>query len=779
MRAFVLAFVLALAAAESLYDFADSPLIQLEDSTFEHEVVKDDAHLWVVEYYADWCGHCKQFAKGFQKAAVNLDGLVKFGAVNADNSKKTTQAAGVQGYPSVKLYVPGTGGRNPYTGKSFKPALDYSGPRTAKGVVEFATASMPSEVVPVTDKTLTKFKGNGTLPKALLFTQKAETPLLLKSLSVAFSGRMLLGEVRDTAKAATAEFGVSTFPTLMMLPADGAAPIKYEGEMKPKALSAFLETHAAEMKQSAAASKEGATSGSAGDDLAVTINAANVEKLVEGERDAWILVFAGTESADLPDPGVGGLAEALYGQVKVGRASADLADKFGVKVGPQPTMITYPSRKPGVKRKASKSFGASDGDIGAAKKAALESLPDNMVEKLHAANIDKFMQEGMQTTEAKAFTILFSDKATIPPLFRAISLAFEGKLSFGMAQASDTQIAQRFNNPKAPALMVMFPDDSKADASTGQVPLTGMQFTPQMHGKFNFGNIANFLSQVVTMRTDKDASSKAGASDGNSPSASKRESSDVKGPLPELSADNFDKECVNKGGLCAIALLDGAPENSASKESNLEMLTKLRKRKAGGPLSFSWIDATCHTAFAAAFELSEMDLPTMVYLSPTKLKWARAIGAFDAETLGGFGSLVAAGKKATNDISALPSIDEIDCSTVKRGAAAYEEEVDDGADDIMKEILEEERREREAREAELAAEGGEAAPTGGEKVDKSKMSKLERMELELEECEAMDLLCGARREKQQKAIDKERALQEKLAAIKKKNKKKKKKANKA
>ena len=170
----------------------------------------------------------------------------------------------------------------------------------------------------------------------------------------------------------------------------------------------------------------------------------------------------------------------------------------------------------------------------------------------------------------------------------------------------------------------------------------------------------------------------------------------------------------------------------------------------------------------------------MIFLSPSKLKWARAIGAFDAETLGGFGSLVAAGKRSTNSISELPTLEEgLDCSTIKRGAAAYEEEVDDGADDIMREILEEERREREAREAELAAEGVAEPEAAGEKKDKSKMSKLERMENELEECEAMDLLCGARREKGLKAIEKERALQAKLAEIAKKKKKKKKKAAKA
>ena len=131
-----------------------------------------------------WCGHCKQFAKGYEKAAANLQGIVKFGAVNAENAKKTAAAASVQGYPTVKLFAPGTGGRNPYTGKMFKPAIDYNGPRSARGVVDFATAQLPSLVVPVDDGTFDAFASNGSLPKAILFTKKSETTPLFKSLSL-------------------------------------------------------------------------------------------------------------------------------------------------------------------------------------------------------------------------------------------------------------------------------------------------------------------------------------------------------------------------------------------------------------------------------------------------------------------------------------------------------------------------------------------------------------------------------------------------------------------
>ena len=100
-----------------------------------------------------------------------------------------------------------------------------------------------------------------------------------------------------------------------------------------------------------------------------------------------------------------------------------------------------------------------------------------------------------------------------------------------------------------------------------------------MHGKFNFGNLANFVSQFVEMKLGE-----MGAAGGSQeppraqqqPAAPKKEL----GPLPELSAANFDAECKSAGGLCAVALLDGAAENS-NKAAHLEMLTQLRKRKAG------------------------------------------------------------------------------------------------------------------------------------------------------------------------------------------------------
>ena len=59
------------------------------------------------------------------------------------------------------------------------------------------------------------------------------------------------------------------------------------------------------------------------------------------------------------------------------------------------------------------------------------------------------------------------------------------------------------------------------------------------------------------------------------------------------------------------------------------------------------------------------------------------------------------------------------------------------------------------------------------------MNKLEQLEADIEECEAMDLLCSARREKQLKAYNKQKELEDKLKKIAKKKKKAKAKAKKA
>ena len=57
-------------------------MVELTDSNFESMVLKSD-DIWLVEFFAPWCGHCKSLAPHWAQAATELKGKVKLGALDA------------------------------------------------------------------------------------------------------------------------------------------------------------------------------------------------------------------------------------------------------------------------------------------------------------------------------------------------------------------------------------------------------------------------------------------------------------------------------------------------------------------------------------------------------------------------------------------------------------------------------------------------------------------------------------------------------------------------
>merc|ERR1711871_704294 len=51
------------------------------------ELIGDSDEYWMVEFFAPWCGHCKKLAPEWEKAAKQLAGVVKLGALDADEHK--------------------------------------------------------------------------------------------------------------------------------------------------------------------------------------------------------------------------------------------------------------------------------------------------------------------------------------------------------------------------------------------------------------------------------------------------------------------------------------------------------------------------------------------------------------------------------------------------------------------------------------------------------------------------------------------------------------------
>ena len=59
-------------------------VVVLTDNNFSNEVLQS-SKLWMVKFYAPWCGHCKHLAPTYDKASVEVGrlGLMKMGKVDA------------------------------------------------------------------------------------------------------------------------------------------------------------------------------------------------------------------------------------------------------------------------------------------------------------------------------------------------------------------------------------------------------------------------------------------------------------------------------------------------------------------------------------------------------------------------------------------------------------------------------------------------------------------------------------------------------------------------
>lgn len=82
---------------------SDKDVIVLTDKNFDSTVF-GSKDIWMVEFYAPWCGHCKALEPEWNSAATQLKGQVKFAKVDATVETELAQRFGVKGYPTIKYF---------------------------------------------------------------------------------------------------------------------------------------------------------------------------------------------------------------------------------------------------------------------------------------------------------------------------------------------------------------------------------------------------------------------------------------------------------------------------------------------------------------------------------------------------------------------------------------------------------------------------------------------------------------------------------------------------
>lgn len=121
------------AAARCMYS-ANDDVVTLSPANFQREVLQSDS-LWLVEFYAPWCGHCRSLTPEWKKAATALKGIVKVGAVDCDEHKEMAGQFGIRGFPTIKIF-----------GATKNKPDDYQGGRTSEAIVDGALNALRSLV---------------------------------------------------------------------------------------------------------------------------------------------------------------------------------------------------------------------------------------------------------------------------------------------------------------------------------------------------------------------------------------------------------------------------------------------------------------------------------------------------------------------------------------------------------------------------------------------------------------------------------------------------------
>ncbi|WP_421702273.1 thioredoxin [Aliiroseovarius sp.] len=80
--------------------------VAVTDATFDAEVRNADVPV-VVDFWAEWCGPCKQIGPALEELSDELAGKVKIVKVNVDENPNTPAQMGVRSIPALFLFKDG------------------------------------------------------------------------------------------------------------------------------------------------------------------------------------------------------------------------------------------------------------------------------------------------------------------------------------------------------------------------------------------------------------------------------------------------------------------------------------------------------------------------------------------------------------------------------------------------------------------------------------------------------------------------------------------------
>ena len=80
--------------------------VKITDESFESDVLQSSTPV-LVDFWAEWCGPCKQIAPALEEIGKELEGKVTVAKLDIEESPMTPGRYGVRGIPTMMLFKDG------------------------------------------------------------------------------------------------------------------------------------------------------------------------------------------------------------------------------------------------------------------------------------------------------------------------------------------------------------------------------------------------------------------------------------------------------------------------------------------------------------------------------------------------------------------------------------------------------------------------------------------------------------------------------------------------
>jgi len=119
-------------------DWDAQPVKVLVGKNFD-QVARDTTKTVLVEFYAPWCGHCKQLAPIYDQLAENFKSKSDVVVAKMDSTVNELEDIKIQSFPTIKLFT------------KDNQVIDYNGERTLDGLTKFLESNGKEGAQPAAD----------------------------------------------------------------------------------------------------------------------------------------------------------------------------------------------------------------------------------------------------------------------------------------------------------------------------------------------------------------------------------------------------------------------------------------------------------------------------------------------------------------------------------------------------------------------------------------------------------------------------------------------------